>query len=169
MSWVSLQSDIIERRGRDGARVIYEDYTYFAEHDRRLSPKGEELAEIAEGLGMTREKLIAMRKWMQETTKRLVREMATVYTLNEQLDIVKAQHLPKSEAAELTGVVVPGELLDLDDVYGGLLVRRGYIFVSDMAREHGLKKYGPVELLNGLIDEQLVVYHSDFDSLAVAG
>jgi hypothetical protein len=34
-------------------------------------------------------------------------------------------------------------------------VRRGYIFVSDTAREHGLKKYGPIELLNGLIDERL--------------
>jgi hypothetical protein len=159
VSWVSLHSDIIERRVRDGARVVFEDYTYFAERDRRLSPKGEELAEMADSLGMTREKLISLRQWVQQTNKkcreRLAQEMTTVYTLSEQMDVLSAQYVSKGNAAEITGVVAPGELLDLDCMYRGLLVRRGYIFVSELALEEGLKRYGPIELLNGLIDERM--------------
>lgn len=159
MSFVSLQSDIIDRRVRDGARIIFEDYTYFAERDRRLSPRGEELAEMAHSLGMSREKLIAIRRYVQQISKRcgerLEQEMTTVYALSEQLDVLSAQFLSKGEAAEMTGVVMPGELLDLDDVYQGLLIRPGYIFVSETALEEGLKRYGPIEVLNGLIDERL--------------
>jgi hypothetical protein len=159
MSLVSLQGDIVERRVQDGARIIFENYTYLAERDRRLSPKGEELAEIAESLGITREKLISARQWIQqmneECHERLAREMTTVYTLSEQVDVVSAQLLSKGEAAEMTGVVTPGELLDLDDVYRSLLVRPHYIFVSESALERGLKRYGPIELLNGLIDERM--------------
>jgi len=159
MSWVSLQSDIVERRVRDGARVIFEDYTYFAKRDRRLSPKGEELAELAERAGMTRERLIALRQWVQQTNKkcreRLAQEMTMVYTLSEQIDVLSAQYLSKGEAAEMTGVVLPGELLDLDEIHRGLLVRGSYIFVSELALKKGLKRYGPVELLNGLIDERM--------------
>jgi hypothetical protein len=158
MSLVSLQSDIIERRVRDGARVTYEDYTYFAEQDKRLSPKGEELAESAESLGMTREKLISVRQWLQQTIEecreRLAQEMTLVYTLSEPRDrVLNAQYLTKAKAAELAPVV-PGDLLDLDAMYGGLLVCGIHIFVSDLALEEGLKRYEPADLLNSLFEER---------------
>jgi hypothetical protein len=159
MSLVSLQSDIIERRVRDGARVIFEDYTYFSERDERLSPKGEELAEIADSLDMTREKLIASRQWVQQTNKRcrerLAHEMTFVYTLNEPRDrVLNTQYLRKGQATKLAPVV-PGDLLDLDGMYRGLLVCGTCIFVSELAIAEGLKRYEPSELLNGLIGERL--------------
>jgi hypothetical protein len=159
MSLVSLEADIIERRVQDGARAIFENYTFYAANDSRLSPKGEELAETAEEFGMTREKLIAMRRWVQQVTKecneRLAREMTVMYTLNEPRDrVLAAQYLTKHDAAETARTVVPGDLLDLDDIYDGVLVRSTYIFVSEKAIEDGLERYEPEDLLNGLIHER---------------
>jgi hypothetical protein len=156
MSLVSLEADIVERRVQDGARIIFENYTYFAPNDSRLSPRGEELAETAEEFGTTREKFIALRQWVQKVTKecheRLAREMTVMYTLNEPRDrVLAAQYLTKHDAAAIARTVVPGELLDLDDVYGGVMVRGTYIFVSEMAIEDGLTRYQPEDLLNGLI------------------
>ena len=74
MSLASSQADIIERRVQNGARVIFEDYTYYAERDCKLSPKGEELAEAAECFGMTREKLIALRQWHKKRRKDVVND-----------------------------------------------------------------------------------------------
>jgi len=124
-----------------------------------LSPKGEELAETAEEFGMTREKLIAMRRWVQrvnkECTERLAREMTVMYTLNEPRDrVLAAQYLTKHDAAEAARTVAPGDLLDLDCVYGGVMVRGIYIFVSEDAIEDGLQRYAPEDLLNGLIHER---------------
>lgn len=160
MSLASLQADVIDRRIQNGARVIFEDYTYYAERDCRLSPQGEVLAELAERAGMTREELIAVRQWAQQTTKksceRLAQEMTLVYTLNEQRDrVLAAQYVSKGEAAETTRIVLGGDLLDLDCIYGGLLVRGSYVFVSELAFEEGLKRYEPAALLNGLIEERL--------------
>jgi hypothetical protein len=150
---------MIERRVGNGARVIYEDYTYFAARDERLSPKGEELAEIADSLDMTREELIELRQWVQQTSKRcserLAREMTFIFTLNEPRDrVLNTQYLTKGDAAKLAPVV-PGDLLDLDGIFGGLIVCGSHIFVSESAVEDGLKRYGPVRLLNGLFDERL--------------
>jgi hypothetical protein len=57
--------------------------------------------------------------------------------------------------AAQTSRAVPGDLLSLDDSYGGLLVSDRYVFVSDLAVQEGLKKYEPDALLNGLITEHL--------------
>jgi hypothetical protein len=159
MGLPSLLSDIIERRAQNGARVVFEDYTYFAANDSKLSPKGEELAETAEEFGMTREKFIALRQWVQEISKssreRLAREMTVMYTLNEPRDrVLSVEYLTKQDAAANARTVVPGELLDLDDVYGGVMVRGTYIFVSEKAVEDGLQRYAPDDLLNGLIHER---------------
>lgn len=159
MGLISLQADITERRAQNGARVIFEDYTYLAERDCKLSPKGEELAETAEFLEMTREKFIALRQWVQEISQRsrerLALEKTLIYTLNVPRDRVLAvQYVSTGEAAEI-GRAVPGDLLSLDDYYGGLLVRGCYIFVSELALKEGLKKYEPESLLKGLFQERL--------------
>ncbi len=156
----SLQADIIDRRIENGARTTVEDYTFRAGYDYRLSPQGEALAELAEQAGMTRTKLIALRQWAQRMTKesneRLAREMTLVFTMNERRDrLLTCQYMRKGEASNTTRAVMGGDLLDLDVVYGGLLVRGVYVFVSDAAFERGLEKYGPDGLFNGLIDERL--------------
>jgi hypothetical protein len=99
-----------------------------------------------------------MRQWAQritkECTERLAQEKTLVYTLNEPRDRVLAAHyVSTGEAAEI-GRTVPGDLLSLDDYFGGFLVRGRYVFVSDSAFEEGLKKYQPEDLLNGLIAER---------------
>ena len=150
---------ITERRAENGARVIFENYTYLAANGSRLSPRGEELAEIAEEFGMTREKLISLRQLVQQINKecneRLASEKTLMYTLNEARDrILGIQYLTKHDAAEAARAVVPGDLLDLDDVYGGVMVRGAFIFVSDQAAEDGLQRYTPNDLLNGIIHER---------------
>src|ERR1700738_268102 len=121
MGLVSFKEDITEPRVQDRALIMFEDCTYYAESDCKLSPKGEELAEMAESLGTTRQKLTALRRWAQETTKtsleRLAREKTIIYTLNEPRDrVLNAQYVSTGEAAEI-GRAVPGDLLSLDDVY----------------------------------------------------
>jgi len=158
MSRVSYLDDITERRAENRASVIFENYTYLAKSDRKLSPKGEELAETAEFFEMTREKFIQVRRLIQEESRicreRLAREKTLIYTLNEPRDrVLVVQYVSTGEAAEI-GRAVPGDLLSLDDYYGGLLVRGRYVFVSDLAFEEGIKKYRPEDLLNGLIEER---------------
>jgi hypothetical protein len=158
-NWVSYYGDITERQVQNGARVIFENYTYLAKSDNKLSPKGEELADTAEFFEMSREKFIALRHWMQEISKtsreRLAQEKTLVYRLNESRDrVLAAQYVTTGEAAEI-GRAVPGDLLGLDDSYGGLLVSGRYIFVSDATVQEGLKKYKADALLKGLITERL--------------
>jgi hypothetical protein len=158
MSLVSYLADITERRTENLASVVFEDYTYHAKGDCGLSPKGQELVELAEEWGTTREKLIAMRQWAQritkECTERLAQEKTLIYTLNEPRDrVLAARYVSTGEAAEI-GCAVPGDLLSLDDYFGGLLVQGRYVFVSDSTFEEGLKKYRPEDLLNGLIAER---------------
>jgi hypothetical protein len=127
MGLSSLLDTITERRVENNASVIFEDYTYLAKTNRKLSPKGEEIAETAEFLEMTWEKFISLRRWLQEISKksreRLAQEKTLVYTLNEPRDrVVAAQYVSTGEAAEI-GRAVPGDLLSLDDYFGGLLVQ----------------------------------------------
>ena len=81
--------DLYQKAARNGSVEAQRAYD-------RLSPKGEELAEIADSLDMTREKLIAFRQWAQQTTKRcnerLAQEMTVLYTLNEPRDRTSQQN-----------------------------------------------------------------------------
>jgi hypothetical protein len=158
MSLVSYLADITERRVRDGARFVFEDYTYRAKYDRKLSPKGQELVELADEWETTREKLIAMRQWMRRVTKecneRLAREKVVLCTLNEARDqVIRKQYITKDEASRIAPVP-GGDILDLEDVYGGMLVRGRYLLISESAVVEGLKKYGSDDLINGLIKER---------------
>ena len=62
--------------------------------------------------------------------------------------LVRSLGVPRSEAP------CPCDLLDLDNLHGGMLVRAGYVFVSETAPTEGLRKYEPARLLNGLIEER---------------
>src|SRR5260370_19565258 len=158
MGLVSLQADIIERRSENGARIIFEDQ--YPQGEAKLTPQ-EDPALTARGAapGMTPAELIALREWAkrvkEECAEALSREMALVYKLNEQRTRVLAVHyLSKGEAVEMTKAVPGGMLLDLDGSYGGMLVRNGYVFVSEQAAMEGLRKYEPEALLNGPIQER---------------
>jgi hypothetical protein len=103
----------------------------------------------------TAAELTSFRKLLQRVEKeceeRLSREMTLVYALNEPRTLVLAAHyLSKGEAAEMTKV--PGVfLLDLDHVYGGVLVRNDCVFVSEQMLAEGLRKYQPAALGRGAL------------------
>lgn len=158
MGAVSFRGDVVDRRIEHAARITVDDYVQYVKLDHRLSPKGEELEEMARDLGMTRAGLIELRKWAQQVTRtskeRLAREMTLLYTLNAKRDrILGAQYLIKAAAADVASVV-PGDLLDLDEIYGGLMVQGVYVLVSDQTLARGLRKYRPEALLGGLIAER---------------
>lgn len=89
-----------------------------------------------------------------ESNDRLSTEMTAVFTLNaERSRVISFQAMQKGQAAEKTMAVVGGDLLDLDEIYGGLLVRGIYIFVSELALARGIEEYG-ANALNGLISER---------------
>lgn len=158
MSRISLLDDILDRRIENGALITVEGYARRASADNRLSPEGEKLAEIADSLDMTRHELINMRKWFRKITnecnKRLQEEKTALFTLNESRDrVIGFQLVTKAEAASST-VIVPGTLLDLDTLFGGLLVQGVHIYISEEVFDQGLQKYGS-GVLKGLIDERL--------------
>src|SRR5438046_2007951 len=68
MGWVSFQADIIERRVQDEARIIFEDQ-YPVGNFTVSAQANSELASSAQALGMTQEKLIALREWLQRVGK----------------------------------------------------------------------------------------------------
>ncbi|MDA9426251.1 hypothetical protein [Bradyrhizobium sp. CCBAU 53380] len=159
MTRASYYDDILERRIENGAKILAGEHILYAIEDARLSQKGEELAEAAHAFGTTRAKMFALRKLVgqisQTCEERLAREMTLVYTLNELRDrVVAAGYMTKAEAAEMAGTVVPGELLDID-LYGGLLVRGRFVFLSEKELARGLEVYEAKALLNGLIKERL--------------
>jgi len=158
MGLVSLDADIVDRRSESGARVIYE-YQQTSISHAQLDPQASKIASMAKSLGMTPAELIEFRQWVRRVTKecdeRLANEMTVVYTLNKQRTrILKVEYVTKAEATEVAPVA-GGELLDLDQIFGGVLVRGCYVFVSDQALEDGLTRYRPHELLDGLISERL--------------
>jgi hypothetical protein len=154
----SLESDIAERRIQNEARILFE-YQYpqgYADLDS--GGDDPELVATAQSLGMTPARLIDLRQWVQRMTKecneRLSREKTLVYTVNEsRTQVLAVQLMSKHDAAKMTKVV-SGELLDLDSVYGGMLICDGYAFVSEQTVMGRLREYDhPVALLNALIEE----------------
>lgn len=89
--------------------------------------------------------------------------MTLVYRLSEDYTLAKTVgYLTKGEAEKITGVC-GGEILDLDDVYGGFLVRNRYIFISESAAVRGIKRYGS-DLINGLLDERTETQRAEADA-----
>lgn len=112
---------------------------------------------------MKPEKLREFRLWIQKTIKecdeRLAREKVALYKLNEQRTFMKpVGYMTKGEAINVARGAIGGELLDLDNVYGGMFVRADHLFISENKLVDGLRRYGsdvePGVLISRLIDER---------------
>jgi hypothetical protein len=119
---------------------------------------------MPKAVGMTPGELIALRKWfrrlMKECEERLSREMTLVYTFDEETlheewtNVVAVEYVSKREAVEMTKAVW-GQLLDLDCIYGGILLHKPYVFVSEKVFTERRCKYDDaVALLEGLMEER---------------
>ncbi len=156
MSLVSLQADINDRQLENGARIVFEYQRPSGDRSNaRFDPR---LIASARSLDMEPEELFDLRRWLRrmtkESTERLLREMAAVYTLNEPRDIVlKTEYLTMMQVSKRYPIP-GGDLLSLDDSYGGLLVSGRYIYVSEAAIADALNRYAPGDLLNGMIKER---------------
>ncbi|MCA1396113.1 hypothetical protein [Bradyrhizobium sp. BRP56] len=156
MSLVSLQADINDRQLENGARIVFEYQHPFGDRSNaRFDPQ---LIASARSLDMEPEELFDLRRWFRrvtkESTQRLLREMAAVYTLNEPRDIVlKTEYLTMMQVSERYPIP-GGDLLSLDDSYCGLLLSGRYIYVSEAAIADALNRYAPADLLNGMIEER---------------
>jgi hypothetical protein len=68
--------------------------------------------------------------------------MALVFGFNkERTRVWGVGYLTKGEAAERTSVV-PGDLLDLDPLYGGMHIFNDHLFISDDLLFSALQRYG---------------------------
>jgi hypothetical protein len=110
----------------------------------------------ARKLGMTPEKLREVRAWVQKTTKecneRLAREKVLVFKLNEQRTLMTTiGYMTKDEASKVAWIA-GGELLDLDDLYGGMFVRADHFFISENKLLDAERRYGSGLELGVLID-----------------
>jgi hypothetical protein len=157
MSLVSLQADINDRRLENGAAIVFEDQ-YPARKRQAAAQFDPKLTAQLKFLDMTPDELIELRKWarcvVKKSTERLLREMTLVYTLNEPRDrVTGVEFISKMQAADKYPIA-GGELLDLDCIYGGLLVRARNVYVSETAVADALDRYEPAHLLNGLIGER---------------
>jgi len=159
MSLVSLQADINERRLENDAIIVFEDQ-YAARKRQSAARFDPQLIAAAKSMDMTPEELFDLRRWIRRVTKeckeRLAREMTLVYTLNEPRDRVLEVELTSKMKAADKYPIPGGDLLDLEGIYGGVLVRGQRIYVSQAAFEQAATRYenDPVAILNGLIAER---------------
>ncbi len=131
MALAKHHEEIGERRRENNARIIDEfDYP-------RATSQSAEWAAIPHG------EVIRLRLWVQrvnrECEERLSREMLVVYKLNKQRTILTPLgYMPKAEAVKTARWVAGGELLDLDDLYGGIFIRADHLFISETKFLQGL-------------------------------
>jgi hypothetical protein len=74
--------------------------------------------------------------------------------LNDQYQLSTGEYFTKGEAAKLTGVS-GGELLDTDNLYGGIFGRTGYLFISEKRVFDGIHRYGSGVTVAALIDDTI--------------
>src|ERR1700722_561720 len=111
MPFASFLEDIVDRRAENGAQIIFEDQCYhgqFKRGTRRDSADNlrAELAAAARSLGMTVDKLVEFRAWIQRVDKeldeRLSREMALVYTVSrERTRVLAVKYISLGEEAKV--------------------------------------------------------------------
>jgi hypothetical protein len=157
--------EITERLSANEARIIYE-YQHPQANVKRVAstesftkqrriadvppiPSDDEWAAVSDFVRRANEKY----------KERLSREMVVLFKLKEQRTEMSAEYVispvgcfTKGEAAELTGVS-GGELLDLDNLYGAIIGRTGYLFISESREQHGIRKYGSDVTVAALIDD----------------
>jgi hypothetical protein len=157
MGYSSLAHDIAERQLEHGARGYISPFIFPTPTYASARPSDPDEA-TARKWNMTPEKLREFRVWVLKTMKeyeeRLAREKVLVLKLNEQRTVMTlVGYMAKDEAVKKVAIsVIGGELLNLDDTYGGMLVRVGYFFISEKKLLKGLERHGPDLKLDALID-----------------
>lgn len=147
MALAKHHEEIIERRSRNGALIVYE-YQH-SSGDRRA-------AEPRSPLDLSPEKWAEVRAFVHEINERCKQryatEMTLLYKLNKERTIATGiGFMTKGEASEIADGVLSCEILDLDNVYGGIMVRADYLFISKAKLEAGLLKHGTGLTLNDLL------------------
>jgi hypothetical protein len=148
MALAKLAEDIAIRNAENGARVVYPSQ-YPPTHRPAPDP-----------FHFTPEAIEAIRKFVREANARcearLSREMVLVYEHNAaKTEASSVGFMTKGEAAKIAGGtpiaarICESYLLDIDDLYGGMLIHAGYLFVSDRKLIDG---YGSSATLAALTD-----------------
>jgi hypothetical protein len=108
---------------------------------------GYNLSAVAETIGTTPARVMALRAWVERVTKecaeRLACEMIVVCKREAQRTVVQVKYMSKGEAAEIVPDFCGGDLLDLDDLYGGTLWCDGYMLLSERKFAEILRKQAP--------------------------
>lgn len=104
-------------------------------------------------MGLSPENWAAVKAVVQEinqrSRRRYAEERALLYRLSqERTSATNLGYMTKGEAANIARGVVTGEILDSDDLYGGVMVRAGYLFISEVKLEAGLREHGSNLTLN---------------------
>jgi hypothetical protein len=137
MALAKHHEEILMRRRENGARIV-DEFLYPQETLRRSDPSDlfdlspDELAELR----------ALVQRFTREAKERLAREMTLVFKFNkERTKFWGVGYLTKGEAAEIASVI-PGELLELDALYGGMHIFNDHLFISDDLLFSALQRYG---------------------------
>jgi hypothetical protein len=85
--------------------------------------------------------------------RRLAQETTFVFKFDAaQMLLFDGKYLSKGEAAKLTGVPW-GHILDLEDMFGGVLLRGSHLFIAEQRVTEAQRKYGSDLTLSALIDD----------------
>lgn len=144
------EKDVIEPRLEHGARIVFE-----YQHPQPAPKRDETTNPFLLTPTQLREFRAFVQRANRECEERLAREMVMAYKLNKERTFATSLgFITKGEAAKATGVG-GGMLLDLDNLYGGVLAFVGYLFISEGKLTHGVHTYGPDAFIDGLISERL--------------
>jgi hypothetical protein len=158
MALTSLLADIIERRCADGARVISEyqpslrgrwpvDPRPKGERPMQQSPTKEEWMR-AWGIILQ-----VVQKHEQRYQLRLAEEMTFFFKFNaDRTELSDGKYLTKGEASQLTGAPW-GQILDLEQMFGGVLVWGSYLFIAEAKVMDAFRRYGSDLTLSHMIND----------------
>jgi hypothetical protein len=156
MALAKHHEEIFERRCANGARILSE-----YQHPQGRYRPPEKCLERPIRAFPTRDDMIAacetirqvFQKNKQKYQQRLAQETTFLLKFNaDGIGLSESRYLTKGEAAELSGAPW-GHILDLENIYGGLLLRGSYLFISEETVSDGLRRYGSDFTLSLLIDD----------------
>jgi hypothetical protein len=154
MGLSSLHADITERRCENRAR-IWDEYQYPQSPREHLQADRviREVPTIDETIAAFEALHKAFEKNEPKYQRRLARETTFVFKYDaEQMVLIDGKYLSKGEAAKLTEVPW-GHILDLETVFGGMLLRGSYLFIAEQRVMDAQLKYGSDLTLSALIDD----------------
>jgi hypothetical protein len=153
MALAKHHEEIIERRCENGARTLFE---YQHPQVRQHPNAGRPIRQFP-----TRDEMIGawetfrqvFQKNKQKYHRRLAQETTFLFKFNAGgIGLSESKYLTKGEAIKLTGVPW-GQILDLESIYGGLLLHGSYLFIAEAKVTDALRRYGSDFTLSTLIDD----------------